>query len=154
MSQTLLGKLLFFCTKNKNLLFSFEDILKDSNLKNESEKEIIKIIETSKCFFIAKDVDKNKNFKISIDFDLMICDYYNEQEGCGPRCYKLHICKNVIKSKPCDKTICKLEHDINSNFNADLFKKNGINPDIKEILDFYRVIYIYFTTILSDLPYF
>ena len=140
MSQSLLTKILNFCIKNKNLLFTFDDILKDSSFKNEHEVNIKKEIEAAKCFFVAKDIDKVKNFNISIDFDLRICDYYNEpSDGCGPRCYKLHLCKNVIRSKSCDNTTCKLDHDINSQFNIILFKKNGIYAYVDEILDFYKV---------------
>jgi hypothetical protein len=134
--MSLLGKIINFCNKNKNLLFTFDEILKDSNFENESRKDILRTIETAECFFY---INKEKDPKIFIDFDLGICDYYSEPNGCGSKCYKLHLCKNVLKSKSCDKMTCKLDHEITSSFNTALFKKKGISTDFGEILDFYKV---------------
>ena len=67
MSSVLLGKILRFCCKNKNIRLTLDDIKKDPDFKYESEKEIVNLMQDVSCFFIVKQI--NDNLEINIDID-------------------------------------------------------------------------------------
>jgi hypothetical protein len=141
MSDTVLEKILEFCCKNKNTSFKLDDIKNEPNLIHEFDIDIISSLNRARSLFIINQACNKYDIKIEID--LKICNYYNQREGCEPICSKLHVCLNSILSY-CNDANCKLEHDINSEFNSTLLLKNGLNVNSFVLLNFYRVIQTYY----------
>jgi hypothetical protein len=135
-SCSILRKILIFCIRTKNIKFSLTDLLNEEDLKKYDLNDILFTLNKASCLFQTQ--RKHNEFFIKVNIMLKLCNSYADRGYCNKKCYKLHLCENIISEKFCEKN-CNLNHNIWSSFNEDIFRIYRLNVEPKIILKFYQV---------------